>query len=176
VDEESEFVTRVHPLTYGTRSFHDFLVDIDPKGGADRAEAVYEALVAAVEDMKWNEASKKFILIIGDAPPHPEDMSNTLELIETFRQDMGGTVATLDTRGPEYQQWTLPSGSQKLTSEQYSYSKDDQDVLDEFHMIAQAGRGESARLENEEIVVKKMLLLIFGERWEMYLSEFMKNL
>jgi hypothetical protein len=70
----------------------------------------------------------------------------------------------------------LPSGNQKLTSEQYSYSKDDQDVLDEFHMIAQAGRGESARLENEEIVVKKMLLLIFGERWEMYLSEFMKNL
>jgi hypothetical protein len=176
VDEESEFVTRVHPLTYGTGSFRDFLVNIDPKGGADRPEAVYEALVSAVKDMKWNETSKKFILIIGDAPPHPEDMSNALELIETFRQEMGGTVATLDTRGPEYQQTVVPQGTQKLNSEHYSYSADDQDVLDEFHMIAQAGRGESARLENEEIVVKKMLLLIFGERWEMYLSEFMKNL
>jgi hypothetical protein len=175
-DEESQFVTRVHPLTYGMGSFHDFLVDMDPKGGADHAEAVYEALVAAVEDMKWNETSKKFILIIGDAPPHQEDMSNTLELIKRFRQSMGGTVATLDTRGPEYLQTMLPSGNQKLSSEHYSYSADDQDVLDEFHMIAQAGHGESARLENEEIVVKKMLLLIFGERWEMYLSEFMKNL
>jgi hypothetical protein len=176
VDEESEFVTRVHPLTYGTHSFHDFLSDIGPKGGADRAEAVYEGLIAAVEEMDWNEKSKKFILIIGDAPPHQEDMPNAVELVERFRQEMGGTVAALDTRRPEYQQMVLPSDSRKLSSQHYSYSEDSQDVLDEFHMLAQAGRGESARLENEEIVVKKMLLLIFGARWEMYLSEFMKNL
>jgi hypothetical protein len=176
VDEESEFVTRVHPLTYGTTTFRDFLADIDPKGGADRPEAVYEGLVAAIEEMAWNETSKKFILIIGDAPPHEEDMSNALELVENFRQNMGGTVAALDTRAPEYQQAVLPQGSLKISSEDYSYSTDSQDVLDEFHMIAQAGRGESARLENEEIVVKEMLLLIFGARWEMYLSEFMKNL
>jgi hypothetical protein len=154
VDAESEFVTRVHPLTYGTESFHDFLVDIDPKGGADRAEAVYEALVAAVADMKWNETSKKFILIIGDAPPHQEDMPYTMELIETFRRDMGGTVATLDTRGPEYQPTISPPGNGNSSSEHASHSADGQ-VLDEFNMIAQAGRGESERLENQELVVKK---------------------
>jgi Mg-chelatase subunit ChlD len=176
VDEESEFVTRVHPLTYGASSLHDFLEEIDPKGGADRAEAVYQGLVDAVEKMAWQETSKKFILIIGDAPPHPEEMSSALELVETFHRDMGGTVSVLDTRLPEYQQTSLPSGSQKLSSDLYSYSADDEDVMDEFRMLAQAGLGESARLENEEIVVKEMLLLIFGERWEMYLSEFMKNL
>jgi hypothetical protein len=52
----------------------------------------------------------------------------------------------------------------------------DQRVLEEFQMLAQAGRGESARLGNEEKVIKDMLLLIFGARWEMYLGEFMKNL
>jgi hypothetical protein len=176
VDEESEFVTRIHPLTYGTHSFHGFLAGIDAKGGADRAEAVYEGLVAAVDEIEWNEKSKKFILIIGDAPPHQEDMSNAVELVEKFRQEMGGTVAALDTRGPEYQQTILPQDSRKLSSEHYSYSADSQDVLDEFHMLAQAGHGESARLENEEVVVKKMLLLIFGARWEMYLNEFMDKL
>lgn len=176
VDEESEFVTRVHPLTYGTATLHDFLEGIDPKGGGDRAEAVYQGLEDAVNKMEWNEKSKKFILVIGDAPPHQEDMAAALELIEAFRRDMGGTVAVLDTRGPEYDRTMLPSGGQKLSSEHYSYSADSEDVMDEFSMMAQAGRGESARLENEEVVVKKMLLLIFGERWEMYLSEFMKNL
>jgi hypothetical protein len=176
VDEESEFVTRIHPLTYGTQTFGGFLSGIDPKGGADRPEAVYEGMVAAIEEMAWNETSKKFLLVIGDAPPHEEDMPNVLELVGKFRQDMGGTVAVLDTRMPEYQQMVLPQDSRKLSSEDYSYSADSQDVLDEFHMIAQAGYGESARLENEEIVVKEMLLLIFGARWEMYLTEFMKNL
>ncbi len=176
VDEESEFVTRVHPLTYGITSFFDFLSDIAPKGGADRAEAVFEGLTAAVEEIDWNEESKKFILIIGDAPPHQKDMSNTLELVDRFRQEMGGTVAVLDTRGTEHLQTMLPSGDPKFCSEHYRHSAGSQDVMDEFRMLAQAGRGASARLGNEEVVVKKMMLLIFGLRWEMYLTEFMKNL
>lgn len=175
-DDESGFVTRVFPLTYRTRTFRDFLADIDPIGGGEYEEAVYPAMGAAVRDMQWNKEAKKFILLIGDAPPHQEDVTPTLELVEAFRQDMGGTVAVLDTRSPEYQKALVPTGREKLSSRHYSYSQGSQDVLDEFQMIAQAGRGESARLDNEEKVVKKMLLLIFGERWEMYLHEFMKDL
>jgi hypothetical protein len=35
VDEEAEFVTKVHPLTYGTVSLQDFLLGIEAKGGGD---------------------------------------------------------------------------------------------------------------------------------------------
>ena len=60
--------------------------------------------------------------------------------------------------------------------ESFEYLTDTQSVMKDFRIIAEAGGGESARIINEEKVIKNMLLLIFGTRWEMYLNEFMKNL
>ncbi|MEL0083142.1 MAG: vWA domain-containing protein, partial [Gammaproteobacteria bacterium] len=74
-DAESRFVTRIQPLTYGTVSLQGFLTDIEAWGGTDIEEAVDVALETAVEQMHWAEKSKKFILLIGDAPPHAEDMA-----------------------------------------------------------------------------------------------------
>jgi hypothetical protein len=49
-------------------------------------------------------------------------------------------------------------------------------VLDEFKLFADLGGGESARLIDEEKVIKQMVILVFGSRWEVCLDEFMKNL
>jgi hypothetical protein len=48
--------------------------------------------------------------------------------------------------------------------------------MQEFQALAEAGGGESARLTDDEKVVKDMLLLVFGARWKVYLGEFMRNL
>ena len=48
--------------------------------------------------------------------------------------------------------------------------------MDEFKLIAEEGGGESARLMDEERVIRQMVVLVFGTRWEMFLDEFMKNL
>jgi hypothetical protein len=131
--------------------------------------------------MTWHKTAKKFILLIGDAPPHQEDIPHSLEWIREFREKMGGLVVALDTRVPEfekieYEKTLLPDYLRDVSSEGFSFTADGQRVMDEFQMFANAGGGESARLRDQEKVVRNMLLLIFGARWEVYLDEFMKNL
>jgi hypothetical protein len=74
---------------------------------------------------------------------------------------MHGTVSTLDT------------STRTFKPVDGSINKK---VIDEFKIIAEAGNGESSRLENEEKVIRQMVTLVFGTRWESCLDEFMKNL
>ena len=131
--------------------------------------------------MPWQEKSKKLILLIGDAPPHAEDMDALIELIEQFRTEKGGKIAVIDTRPPARtnrlaMERYMPESSRDFSSEEQSYSASSHDVLDEFLTIAQAGGGEAARLQDDEKVIQDMLLLIFGSQWENYLGEFMRTL
>ena len=180
-DAESRFLTRVEPLTFGTVSLSGFLQQIDAWGGTDLEEAVDVALREAIENMAWGEKSKKFILLIGDAPPHAEDLPETLRLVAHFRREMGGKIAVIDTRR-RGQKWRaryetlMPEELRDFTAEQYRHSMDDEDVLDEFRAIAQAGGGEFARLDQDDRVIRDMLLLVFGSQWETYLGEFMRHL
>ena len=180
-DADSRFITRLEPLSYGTLSLQDFLVDIEAWGGSDYEEAVDVALTTAINDMPWQPKSKKLILLIGDAPPHAEDMDDLMDQIERFRTQMGGRIAVIDTRPPERtnraaSELYMPESSRDFSTESNSYSDDQNDVLDEFLTIAQAGGGEAARLENDKKVIQDMLLLIFGSQWENYLGEFMRTL
>ena len=180
-DRNDEYVTRSYPLTYGTLSLHDFLAEIDAVGGFDIREAVGEGLKAAIDGMKWNKKSKKFILLIGDAPPHVEEMERNMAMVRKFREEMDGRLSALDIRKPENMSFEFWNRSVRPSMrdpqlDSYEYRTDSQDVIDEFQTLADIGGGESARLINEEKVVKQMLLLNFGTRWEIYLDEFMKNL
>ncbi len=160
-DTGDDFITKTQQLTYSTQSLQDFLRDIAPVGGGDREEALDEALRVAVEQLNWKEKSKKIIVIIGDAPPHRQDMPKARALAEKFKNRMGGLVAALD------------------TSPQTLYGMDGRQqtkVLDEFRLLAEAGGGESARLIEEEKVIRQMAILVFGTKWEMCLDEFLKNL
>lgn len=180
-DNLDEYVTKTHPLTYGTASLKAFLNSIEAKGGYDFEEAIDEALRVAVEEIAWNKKSRKFVLLIGDAPPHKEAMPATVAVIKKFKEEMGGIVSALDIRKPEklsreYWESIDHRRSGDGPSEQFSYLTARQDVMDEFQVFAEVGGGESARLINEERVVKHMLLLIFGTQWEMNLDEFMRDL
>lgn len=180
-DAEEEYVTKVHPLSYGISSLQQFLLSIRERGGGDLPEAVDAGLAAAIDKMKWNKRSKALILLIGDAPPHKKDIPLCIGFARTFKKDMQGTLSALDVRTPSNitrEQWERDYRP-KITDmelESFDYMTDSEHVMDAFQKIAQAGGGESARLINEEKVVKHMLLYIFGSRWEAYLTEFMKNL
>ena len=137
---------------------------IDPVGGGDKEEAVDEALRVAIEELNWKKRAKKIILLIGDAPPHQQDMKKTTSLIKKFKNRMGGVVAALDT---SYQSFTL-AGIGK--------TGEDEKVMEEFKFFAEIGGGESARLVDEEKVIRQMVVLVFGTRWEVCLDEFLKNL
>jgi Mg-chelatase subunit ChlD len=160
-DRGDDFVTKSYPLTHKTQQLQQFLNGLDPVGGGDREEAMDEGLRVALNEFNWDKNSKKIILVIGDAPPHPQDMQKTIAMVEKFRSQMGGMVATLDTSVQ----------SNQLTGAGISRS-----VLPEFAQLAEAGGGESARMVDEEKVIKQMVVLAFGAKWESYLDEFLKNL
>jgi len=160
-DIGEDFVTRSHKLTHGTKSLREFLDEIYPVGGGDREEAVDEAFRVVIEEFNWKKKSKKIILLIGDAPPHALDMEKTIILINKFKNKMHGTVSTLDTSPRTFS--PLEGGI-------------DSKVINEFKIIAEIGNGESSRLINEEKVIRQMVTLVFGSRWESCLDEFMKNL
>ena len=160
-DIGENFVTKVLPLTHVTQKIESFLRGIDPVGGGDWEEAVDAAFKVAVNELDWNRNSKKIILLIGDAPPHRQDVAATEALVEKFRNQMGGTVSALDTAA---QSLKAPDGRTSRA------------VLEEFTRLAQIGGGESARLEDEEKVIRQMVVLVFGSKWATYLDEFMKNL
>ena len=180
-DKPDEYVTKDFPLTYGVVNVQEFLNQIHYGGGYDVREAVTEGLEVAIEKMKWNKKSKKFILLIGDAPPHLEDMPRAVSLVKKFHEKMGGKLCALDIRQPKkitkhYWSTIILPNMKDPGIESFEYLTDNERVMDDFQTLVEAGGGECARLTNEEKVIKNMLLLVFGTRWEMYLNEFMKNL
>lgn len=72
-DKEDRFINRVN--TDFTPDF-DMLVsnlkEMDVSGGGDYPEAVLDALFSAQQDLSWNRDTKRAVILIGDAPPHPQ--------------------------------------------------------------------------------------------------------
>jgi hypothetical protein len=180
-DRKDEYVTKKFPLSYSVTPQQKFLDGIQNAGGYDIREAVAEGLRVAIDEMNWNKKSKKFILLIGDAPPYEEDVPRAVEMIKRFKESMGGRVSVIDIRKPKevtryyWEHYIMPTMTDPGT-ESFEYLTDTQKVMDDFETFAHVGGGESARLINEEKVIRHMLLLIFGTRWELYLNEFMSNL
>ncbi|MDR2397330.1 MAG: VWA domain-containing protein [Spirochaetaceae bacterium] len=66
----SAYLTRIIPFTDNLETFQKTLQGITLGNGGDIPEAVYEALYEGIQQFPW-EAESKFLILIGDAPPHP---------------------------------------------------------------------------------------------------------
>ncbi|MBU4011723.1 MAG: hypothetical protein KJ882_13265, partial [Proteobacteria bacterium] len=112
---------------------------------------------------------------------HIEDMPRAIEMVKNFRIKMGGRLSVIDIREPKdmsryyWERYIMPEMTDPGI-ESFEYLTDPRKVMEDFEMLADVGGGESARLTNEKKVIRNMMLMIFGTRWEMYLDEFMKNL
>ena len=172
-DPSLGFVTKALQLTYGTRLLKVFLEEIHPQGGADKEEAVDEGLRVAINGLNWKEKSIKIILVIGDSPPHPEDMTKSCNLVKKFREKMNGTVATLDTNRPTLmvRQWgDCPPGAPipcDMIVNEF--------LMNEFQILAEMGGGECARLDNMDYMNRMIVMLIFGSEWAEYMDAFSKD-
>jgi hypothetical protein len=65
------YITKLIPFTRDFNLFQRNLNAVVAWGGGDIPEAVYEALYDGVDKFPW-EAESRVIILIGDAPPHPE--------------------------------------------------------------------------------------------------------
>lgn len=68
-------------------------------GGGDIPERVYGGLWLALQrDMGWTLPACKMVVVIGDAPPHGEDVEPALQLVRRAREDPVGQLARKRTR------------------------------------------------------------------------------
>lgn len=68
--QDTSFVTRVYALTANFKQMQNHINQLDANGGGDFPEAVYDGIQDAATKMKWRHHSCRFILLVGDAPPH----------------------------------------------------------------------------------------------------------
>jgi hypothetical protein len=73
-DHDDEFVAATKPLTHRVEELRTVLAGMKAAGGGDRPEAVLEGLQDCYKSNKWSASkeAKKVVILIGDAPPHPE--------------------------------------------------------------------------------------------------------
>jgi hypothetical protein len=68
--QESSFVTRVNQLTDDLKKMQKIINRLKANGGGDAPEAVYDGVFDACTRIQWRPFSSRFLLLIGDAPPH----------------------------------------------------------------------------------------------------------
>ncbi len=68
--QDKSFVTRIYPLTVNLKKMQKSINQLKPGGGGDAPEAVYQGVYDACNEMKWRKHSYRFVLLVGDAPPH----------------------------------------------------------------------------------------------------------
>jgi hypothetical protein len=160
-DGDPEFLTRVLPLTLNIGKVRRFLDHLEARGGGDIPEAVAAGLRAAISKPGWKGDSQKIIVIVGDAPPHPDDLETALASAREFRAK-GGKVTTVDVSfdaNPQIAANRLGKRVDQLETVQQ------RGVMPEFLRIATAGGGDASNLEGERRVVRQLAVLIFGQRW-----------
>jgi len=84
-DQGDWYVTRVYPFTGQAKALERAIQSVTADGGGDEPEAVREAMVAALGQQKWTsgEFARRIVVLVGDAPPHPETMGDVRRLVTT---------------------------------------------------------------------------------------------
>lgn len=121
-DKGDEYVTRTCPLTDNGAALSRAIRTARAGGGGDAPEAVLQALAVALRKQPWSRMpnARKVIVLVGDAPPHKEDMRQVERLVKAAAA-RGFTFYCIKARR--------------------SYGRE---YLQEFDRIAEWGRGKCA--------------------------------
>lgn len=145
-DRGEAYVTRPMALGSDRYAILNFLESLQTAGGGDAPEAVLDAVVYGLDSMEWRQDADRVMLLVADAPPHPEDMGKLrLRLKSASRSSKGETVLSVIYTGSDY------AGTDKGES-----------VLRE---VAAAGNGEFSRLEDMGQVVSQIIGMTLGSQY-----------
>ena len=120
-------------------------------GGEDYEEGVDKAVTLAfkAETVGWSSKAMRVVLVVGDAPPHDEDVASMLRFVERRRDDplfeAPIRVDTISTNAAD--------------------GGDADGLVPHFKALAVAGRGASVRLRSASDLVAELLVVTFGPGW-----------
>lgn len=176
-------------MTKDQDEVRDKLAHLSAVGGGDLPEAVDKGIELALdEDMKWNKEANRLILVIGDAPPHPENEKALLELVKRAHDEPFAKPHKGPTTGA-----AKPSTIRPFITSTIATSPG---AVKSFAEIAKAGGGTSVQLDMAPAaargadgkpaapvfddaaaarkVVQHILLLSFGPQYRAQLEQFVE--
>jgi hypothetical protein len=163
-----DFVVKWTDLTFNGKKVKSFLDGIVAEGGGDWPEAVKEGVECAVRQLKWRADAKKVIIIVGSSPPHTDELP-ALEKLARDWHARGGVVSTIDVSQLLHEEherklhrWLYGEELKEMTPLPGFYTE----LKDSYADIARAGGGEMVSLGQESTLVRHVLALTFGPRWE----------
>jgi hypothetical protein len=147
------------------------LDDLDALGGGDFPERVEKGLEQAINNNKvgWSPSAAKVVVVIGDAPPHPEVIDDACKLVKEARNKPFGRAIVES--GPVKKRIT-PFVTNTIAVSQGTRANPQTEEA--FQKIADAGGGKYTVLANSEDIAQQILLLSFGEEWEPFLGPFIE--
>ena len=82
-DKGDAYETKILPLSGRINKLLKKFRKEKPGGGGDHPEGVYRAFIDTLKRHRWskNQSAKKVIVVVGDAPPHKENMKKIQALI-----------------------------------------------------------------------------------------------
>ena len=140
-----DYLFRQVPLSRDHYRAASFVGTLAAKGGGDRDEAVYEALLETLK-MKWSPVARRVIVLVGDAPPHAATEGAVLGRLRSFVSDGRSCIHAI------------------VTSEEGALHLP-KDTKAAFDKIAAAGKGMCIGFEDEELVMRQVLSLAFGHEY-----------
>ncbi len=167
-DFDASYVTKIQPLTYRVRKLNRFLERLDAEGGGDVFEALEEAIVESIEKTGFRENAFRVVVVVGDAPPHPESMLRLLKRVRNFHKS-GGVLTLLDV--------SLRSNPEVLRRVYgMKASSGGGELIPEYQELADAGGGEVVNLMGTSQVARNIAVAIFGTQWRDWLLPFLGGL
>lgn len=157
--DDPEFTTRIQPLTYSTKKLYRFLDSMEAKGGGDWFEAIDVGLRVAIDDSGWRLGARRLIILVGDAPIRDNELGRVVRIVESFRRS-GGTVSTLDVSDQANPHLLEAKLGRKVSRALYRSSP-----MHAFLVIGEAGRGDTATLDGEVKLTKRLITLIMGDQF-----------
>ncbi len=166
--QSEDFVVRWTDLTFNGKKVKTFLNGIVAEGGGDWEEAVKDGLETAMRQLKWRTDAKKVIILVGSSPPHREDMAGVRQLVNGWH-GQGGVISTIDVSQLLHEEherklhrWLYGEELQTVSPLPEFY----QQLRDSYSTIARSGGGEMIQLGQQQALVRHLLALTFGSRWE----------
>jgi hypothetical protein len=177
-DHGDEYVVKWSDLSFKTDKLTSFLSHITAAGGGDWEEAVYDALDAAMHELTWRKKSKRIIVLVGGSPPHPEDVERTEDLVKRFHAD-GGSLSTIDVTRRLHLEF-----SKTLWHSLYGNKPFEEKEMPEFYKqvtqvygkLAEEGGGDLIQLAEDKKLIRDVLVLTFGQRWQIEMAKYVKEL
>lgn len=144
-DRGDAYVVKKSTLTANHWEAVKFLDSLEPGGGGDTPEAVLTALRDAIRNYPWAPKGTRILILVGDAPPHPEELGDVESTVRTFAKERG-IVHT-------------------LACSVISSGPDLRAVRSAFDKIAAAGRGKALDLSRGESLSRALLPFVFGDEY-----------